>query len=64
MIRVIWQGKERDIDKDRIKIKELLKEFGVLPEVVVVARNGEVVTEEEFAESGDEVQIIRAISGG
>ncbi|GIW48060.1 MAG: hypothetical protein KatS3mg078_1937 [Deltaproteobacteria bacterium] len=64
MIKVIWQGKENLIDKERVKIEDLLKEFGIFPEAVIVAKNGEVVTEDEVAETGDEIHIIRAISGG
>lgn len=49
---------------DSARVSDILKHLGVLPEVVIVARNGEVVSEEEVVRSGDKVKIIKAISGG
>jgi sulfur carrier protein len=64
MITVYWEGKERHVEMDSARVSDILKHLGVLPEVVIVARNGEVVSEEEVVRSGDKVKIIKAISGG
>jgi sulfur carrier protein len=45
-------------------VKRILERLEILPETVIVARNGEMVTEDEQVSPGDEVDIVRAISGG
>ncbi len=64
MIRVIWEGKVGELELNSARIDEILERMGILPEGVLVAKNGEVVSEDEIARSGDEIRIIRAISGG
>lgn len=64
MITVYWEGKETQIERDSARVSEVLEYMGILPEVVIVARNGEVVSEDEVLRSGDRVKIIKAISGG
>jgi sulfur carrier protein len=45
-------------------VKRILEKLQIVPETVIVAKNGELVTEDEMVEPGDEVDIVRAISGG
>ena len=42
----------------------LLERLGIVQEGVVVAVNGELVTADTMIRVGDEVEIIRAVSGG
>ena len=51
------------IEKD-ITIARLLEELGVNRETVVVSKNGEITVEEDTLREGDEVEIIRIVSGG
>jgi sulfur carrier protein ThiS len=44
--------------------RKLLEQINVLAETVVVTKNEEIVTEDEMLEVGDEVELIRVISGG
>lgn len=63
MIRVTFNHKVLEFEGS-MTTGQLLKKMNLLPEVVLVAKNGEIVTEDEFLRPEDEVEIIRAISGG
>ena len=52
------------IDKDQIKVKDLLALLGLSSEEYVVARNGVVVTDEDIVVDGDEVLMYPVVSGG
>lgn len=45
-------------------VRRLLDRLNIVSEGVVVSVNGELVTTDTRVEVGDEVEIIRAISGG
>lgn len=45
-------------------VRRLLEKLNVVPEGVVVAVNGELVTADTTVRVGDEVEVIRAVSGG
>jgi len=45
-------------------VAELLRSLGYRPGTAVVVRRGEVLTEDEEVEEGDELVIYEAISGG
>ncbi|GAB6065001.1 MoaD/ThiS family protein [Aquifex pyrophilus] len=63
-IKVIYRGKEIEIPEKKIKARELLKRLGLSPLSSLVVKNGEVISEEEYVEEGDEVRVVNAISGG
>jgi len=48
----------------KLRAGELLQKLNLQPQSNIVIRNGEVITEDEYIEPEDEVQIINAISGG
>ena len=48
----------------RMTASKLLQRLGMLPEAVVVVKGDEIVTEDETLEDGDEVELIRVVSGG
>ena len=62
-MKVIFRGREQEV-QGPMKVKDLLKLLGLLPEAAVVLRNGEPVTEDETLRDEDEVRVISAISGG
>lgn len=62
-MKVKLNRKEIDVE-GRMRAGDLLKKMDLLPETVLVARNGEVITEDEMLDADDRVEIIRAISGG
>lgn len=47
-----------------LKIKDLLKDFKIPLEAVVVKKNGEIVLEREPIDDGDIIEIIKVIYGG
>jgi len=49
---------------ERMRVRALLEKLGILPETVVVVRNDEIVTEDEWLEVEDDVELIRVVSGG
>jgi len=54
---------EHEFDKE-MTVRRLLEKLNIVPEGVVVAVNGELVTADTTVRVGDEVDVIRAISGG
>jgi len=48
----------------KLKAKELLRKLNLQSQSSIVVRNGEVITEDEYIQPEDEVEIIDAISGG
>jgi len=62
-VKVRYGDKEFTFDQ-RMPARKLLERLEILPETVVVTKNDEIVTEDEMLEVGDEVELIRVISGG
>ena len=63
-IKVLYRGKEIELPEKRLKAKELLKRLGLSPLSSLVVKNGEVISEEDMVEEGDNIRVINAISGG
>jgi len=61
---IVRMGKQSWEFSERMQVRELLRRLNVFPNMVVVVRNGETVTEDEWLEPTDEVEVIRVISGG
>ncbi len=57
------QQREMTVDTTAT-MKVLLEEMKINPVEVVLARNGEVVTEDAAIEDGDTISIFSVISGG
>ncbi len=62
-LRVVFRDRSWEFDR-KMTVKRLLEQVGVLPESVLVLRNGEMVTEDRHLYPGDEVRIVAVISGG
>ena len=41
-----------------------MKNLGINPEEVIVAKNGKIVSEEETAGDSDELRVVRFVHGG
>ena len=54
---------EHEFDRE-MTVRRLLEKLSIVPEGVVVAVNGELVTADTTIRVGDEVDVIRAVSGG
>ncbi len=57
-------GKIREIAITEASIEEVLKECGINPVEVIVAKNGKIVSEYETTKDDDELKIIRIVHGG
>jgi len=54
---------EHHFDRE-MTVRRLLEKMNIVPEGVVVAVNGELVTGDTTVRVDDEVEVIRAVSGG
>ena len=50
--------------EESLTVMQMLKRVDILPESVLVVRNGKLVTEDQHLTPGDEVKIVSVISGG
>ncbi len=60
---------ERENCRKKVKfsgtsVNELLRHLKLNPEVVIVTRKGEVLTEEEILKTKDKIEILSVVSGG
>lgn len=60
----VYVGSKTYNFQGRLKVEKLLHKLNLHPQSNIVIRNGEIVTEDEYLEPEDEVEIIHAISGG
>jgi sulfur carrier protein len=64
MLIALPDGSKREIAGDIARIEDILKQLGINPEEVIVAKNGRIVSEEETAGGSDELKIVRFVHGG
>ena len=66
MIKVVYEYDDRveEFDESEMKVKDILKKMNIIANTVIIKSNNKVLTEEDFVKDGDEVEIIRIISGG
>ena len=57
-------GSRKEMTVESTSIEDLLKELGINPVEVIVAKNGKIVSEEETAGLADELKIVRVVHGG
>ncbi len=57
-------GTTREINIGTAPIEDILKDLGINPVEVIVAKNGKIVSEYEPAGSDDELKIVRIVHGG
>ncbi len=57
-------GNTREIAITEASIEEILKEIGINPVEVIVAKNSKIVSEYETAVDSDELKIVRIVHGG
>lgn len=64
MLIALPDGSRREIAEECARIEDILKQLGINPEEVIVAKNGRIVPEEETAGGSDELKIVRFVHGG
>ncbi len=63
-VRVLPTNKAFEINKDKIKVKDLVKQLGYQMDNSVVMRNNTPLLEEDYVYNGEEIVILLAMSGG
>ena len=62
-MQVIYRNHTWTFD-EKLTVLQMLKLVDLLPESVLVVRNGQLVTEDQHLQPGDNVKIVSVISGG
>ncbi len=62
-VKLILRGKEYDV-KSGMTLRDSLLKIDLLPEAVLATRDGEMITEDEILQEGEEIKLIAVISGG
>lgn len=63
MVKLILRDKEYEV-KPGMTLLSALQKINVVPESVIVTREGEMILEDEILKDGDVVKLIAVISGG
>jgi len=64
-VKLIREGKIVELEfKSKVKVKTLMHKLGYTVEDVVVLKNGEPLTEEDYVEENGEYVIMPVASGG
>jgi sulfur carrier protein len=50
--------------KAGMTIRDALLKLDILPESVILVKNGELITDDEILEDGDKIKLVAVISGG
>lgn len=62
-MRVIYRDKEWELE-GRMTVRQAVEKVGLIPETVLVVRDGKLLTEDTVLEPDDEVRLIAVVSGG
>ena len=64
-VRVRFEGREREMEvREGTTVEELLERLGYDRESVLVRKGKKLIVEEEELSEGDELEIIRVVTGG
>ena len=61
---VLPDGSRKEMTIECASIDDILKQLGINPVEVIVAKNGKIVSEDETAGLADELKIVRFVHGG
>jgi sulfur carrier protein ThiS len=62
-MKITYRDKEWEL-KGRWRVREAIKEVGLLPQTVLAVRDGKLLTGDVMLEEGDEIKLVAVISGG
>jgi len=62
-VKLILRGKDYLV-KPGMTLRHSLEKAGLQPEAILAIRNGELLTEEEILNDGEEIKLVAVISGG
>jgi sulfur carrier protein len=62
-MHIVYRDKEWFVEQG-LTVNQMLKHLKLLPESVLVVRNGQLIAEDQKLQTGDEVKIVSVVSGG
>jgi sulfur carrier protein ThiS len=62
-MRVLFRDKEWILEGKKT-VRQVVEEVGLVPDAVLVVREGELLTEDMIVQPDDEIRLIAVISGG
>lgn len=62
-MKVLYRDKEWELEGRRTA-RQAVEEVGLIPETVLVVRQGKLLTEDTLLQPEDEVRLVPVISGG
>lgn len=62
-VSIMLRDKEYEV-RAGMTARDALKKIDILPESVLITRNGELITEDEILKEDEKIRLIAVISGG
>ena len=62
-MKINYRDQERELHGRR-RVRDAIKEFGLIPHTVLAVRDGKLLTEDVMLNENDEIKLIAVISGG
>jgi sulfur carrier protein ThiS len=62
-MRVTYREKTWEIE-GRMTARQAVEKVGLIPETVLVVRQGQLLTEDTLLETTDEIRLVAVVSGG
>jgi sulfur carrier protein ThiS len=62
-MKIVYRDKEWELHGRR-RVRDAIKEVGLIPHAVLAVREGKLLTEDVMLEDEDEIRLIAVISGG
>jgi len=63
MVKIILRNQEYEV-RPGMTLLSALQKIGILPEVVIATRQGELIEEDEILREGETIKLVAVISGG
>ncbi|MBS3064518.1 MAG: MoaD/ThiS family protein [DPANN group archaeon] len=64
MPKVFIERENKHVEVTASSVKEILQKLKINPEVVIISKNNELVTEDSKVSEKDEIKLLSVISGG
>jgi sulfur carrier protein ThiS len=62
-MKIIYRDQEWELE-GRWRLRDAIKEVGLLPQAVLAVRDGKLLTGDTMLEKDDEIKLVAVISGG
>jgi sulfur carrier protein len=62
-MKIIYRNQEWELEGQR-RVRDAIKEVGLLPQTVLAVRGGKLLTGDLMLEESDEIKLVAVISGG